>query len=257
MKEYRAAGATEITFGGGEPTIYRDFLQLVAAAREMGYEFIEVKSNGLRFCYPEFAVECIEAGIDRFTISVWGHTPEIHDMLAGRKGAFEMTEMGIKHLVHYGADVEIDFLLSSHSCEGAAAALGRFAEIGVNKFSLWLFSIFGSGGRNRDLTPGIARAGRAVLDTVDLPVMSSARVRTSHIPPCCLEGRESLVFSVRKYDLLIVTPGGHAFKAEESPFEACRHIPVCSRCSLKTKCPGPRIEYVEEFGDSEFYPVDL
>lgn len=255
MRAYRESGAAGIIFGGGEPSIHPDFLTLVKQAKTLGYSKIEVKTNGIRFCYPEFAAACMSAGVDSFSVSLWGHDPASHDLMAGRTGAFEMTEMGIKHLLHYGADIKIDFLESTSSCGHEKPLLTKFASMGLKRIDLWLFCIFGAGGTGKNMVPLMKDAGLAAVELAELLAPLGCRVRTSHVPPCCMKGRVDLYLNIAAYSLEIVTPNGHSFKAQDSPFEAGRHIEPCTQCACRHICPGPRIEYVDEFGGSEFHPV--
>lgn len=253
---FRERGARAVDFGGGEPSIHPDIIKLAGLARRLGYSSVGLKTNGIRFCYPEFVIECIDAGIDSFSVSVWGQDPETHDYFAGLRGAFEMTEMGIKHMLHYGADVQVDYLLSSRSLEGAQVRIGKFAALGMKKFTLWLFSIFGAGGRLAGMCPSMQDAGAAAIRCAEAAAAHGAVAQTSHIPPCCMDGRGDLFFNVSDYELMIVAGPGHHFMAEESPFEKGRHISVCEDCCFNDCCPGPRIEYAETFGTGEFAAVE-
>lgn len=251
LMEHRARGVEAVAFGGGEPTIYPDLAAAAATARKLGYKTIEVKSNGLRFCYPEYAQACIKSGINLFTISLWGHDPETHDRFAGRPNAFEMTEMGIKHLVHYGACVHVDFLLTVLTVPHLEQIVGRLARMGVSRISLWLFSVFGAGGAMKEYVPRLKHAGPAALAAADSAAAAGASVITSHIPPCFLQGRGDLYFNIKDIRLLIVTPGGNNFMAEESAFEAGAHVAECEKCVFRGVCAGPRREYLGLFGHQE------
>ncbi|MEM7607948.1 MAG: radical SAM protein, partial [Myxococcota bacterium] len=49
MERARRDGYRAISFTGGEPTIRRDLLPLIRAAKKLGFEWIKVQSNGLLF----------------------------------------------------------------------------------------------------------------------------------------------------------------------------------------------------------------
>jgi cyclic pyranopterin phosphate synthase len=251
LMEHHARGVEAVAFGGGEPTIYQGLPTAVDAARKLGYKTIEVKSNGMRFCYPEYAQTSIQSGINLFTISLWGHDPETHDQFAGRPNAFEMTEMGIKHLVHYGACVHVDLLLTVLTVPHLEEIVGKLARMGVARISLWLFCVFGAGGGMKEYVPRLKHAGPAALAAADAASAAGASVITSHIPPCFLQGRDDLYFNIKDIKLMIVTPGGNNFMAEESAFEAGAQVPECEKCVFRGVCAGPRREYLELFGHQE------
>ncbi|HOO55351.1 MAG TPA: radical SAM protein [bacterium] len=256
LDKYAAEGVRAVDFGGGEPTVRDDLPILAKVAKKLGYEKIGVKSNGMRFCYPEYVEQCMEAGINEYCISLWGHNPAVHDMMAGRAGAFEMTEMGMKHLVDFGADVTLDFLLTTETVEFLPQIIEKASvETGIKKFSVWLFSIFGAGGMRHELLPRMSIAGEKVVEAYEKVRDSAVAFKTSHIMPCCLKGRESLYYNVRDIRLLIATPGS-SFMGEESPFEAGRHVKACGSCEYAGVCSGPRPEYLDVFGDSEFVAID-
>ncbi len=255
MREYRSAGASDVILGGGEPSIHPDFISIVEAAKDEGFSGIDIKTNGVRFCYPEFALSCISAGADSFSVSVWGHSPEAHDMMAGMRGAFEMTEMGIKHLLHYGANVKLDYLMSAASCGRETEMVKGFCRDGLKRMDVWLFSIFGAGGAGRDMVPPMAAAGRAASAAAALAETLGCRTMTTQMPPCSLGDKPEMFYNVASLELLIVMANGRAFKAEDSPFEAGRHVAACAECGFNDVCPGPRIEYVERFGEAEFHPI--
>lgn len=254
---YRAEGATAVDFGGGEPTLRDDLTALVRAAKKIGYKHVGVKSNGMRFCYPAYAEECLKAGVDEFAVSLWGGSPRTHDALAGREGAFEATEMGLKNLVDAGADVCVDFLLTTESLPELEDAAEKIAAgIGVKKMRLWVYSLFGAGATaDPGLLPRLADAGAAAACAIRVTRRSGLHIETSHIMPCCLpEECRAAYFNIKKLGLLIVTPGS-AFRGEESPFEAGEHISACRGCSKSGACPGPRGEYVTVHGASEFNTI--
>jgi len=252
---YRRRGAEETDFGGGEPTVREDLPVLLQAAKKLGYSHVGIKSNGMRFCYPEYAGLCMESGADKFSVSIWGWPPREHDRLAGREGAFEMTEMGLKHLVDLGADVHADILLTGRSAPALDGLINQLAlDVGVRKFHFWLYSIFGSKDGNSLLLPRMSEAAECTLRALKSVGNAVERASTTHLMPCVLGDRRDIYYNLREEDLTIVTPG-HSFQAEESPFEAGVHVKACRGCKLNSRCPGPRPEYVKIHGDSEFKPV--
>lgn len=254
LAAYKSQGADAVDFGGGEPTIRKDLPAMAAAAKSLGYSRIGLKTNGMRLCYPEYTQNLMDSGINEFSVSVWGHNPETHDALAGREGVFEMTEMGIKHLVDFGADVCVDFLLTTTSAGRLTDALRHWTGIGAVKFRLWLYSIFGSGGRSAELLPPLREAGAAAADAFNAVQDRIQWMKTSHLMPCVLKGCEEMYFNIRELDLLIVSKNNQ-FKGETSPFEAGVRAPACRRCRYIGTCAGPRAEYIQLHGTEELRPI--
>jgi MoaA/NifB/PqqE/SkfB family radical SAM enzyme len=208
----------------------------------------------MRFCYPDYARRCLDAGVGEFAISLWGHTPAVHDRLAGRPGAFERTEMGLKHLVDFGARPTVDFLVTTWTVDTLPEALTEVAGVGVRSFRLWVFSLFGSGGRRPELMPSLRAVGEAAAAAAAAVEPLGGRVVTSHVMPCLLGSRAGLYSSIRELELTVVTKDG-SFAGEDSPFEAGTQVPACAGCRHSGCCLGPRPEYLERFGDAEFRAV--
>lgn len=66
LRRLRAeAGACNVQFSGGEPTLCRDLPTLVAAAGQAGFPLVQVNSNGLRLARePGYAETLAQAGLD-------------------------------------------------------------------------------------------------------------------------------------------------------------------------------------------------
>lgn len=254
LKSFRDQGVVEVDFGGGEPTTREDLPAMAAVARMLGYTRIGLKTNGMRLCYPDYLKHLMESGFNDFHVSMWGHNPEIHDALSGREGSFEATEMGIKHLVDFEANLSVDFLITSKSVSNLAEAIEKLADIGVSRFSLWLYSIFGSGGNHPELLPTLTASGIGAMDAYQRVHERVEDIKTSHIFPCFLRGGEEMYFNIKEIDLLIVSKSSRFF-GDESPFEVGVKVHACKQCRMGDICAGPRPEYVSTFGDKEFSPI--
>jgi len=90
-------GYDEISFTGGEPTLRSDFLDLVRAAREMGYRRVAVTTNGWRLSDPEFFARAVEAGLTSMGVSIHGPDAATHEAATGRPGSFARAVRAIHH----------------------------------------------------------------------------------------------------------------------------------------------------------------
>lgn len=253
LEEARRAGAAEVDFGGGEPTLRRDLPELARAARALGFTRVGVKTNGLRLCYPEVVSELLSAGVDRFAVSVWGSDASAHDELCGVPQAFEMLEMGVKHILDLGAAASAEVLLTTETVPRLTTLCRSLGELGIPEIQLWLYSLFGSAGAHPELLPRLPEAGRAIAAA--RAALPKTRFSTTHVPPCFLPGAEDVYASIASAKLVIVTPGG-SFPAESSPFEAGVKPARCRGCRRAARCAGIRPEYLERFPDAAAAPQE-
>lgn len=74
-----------IQFSGGEPTLHPQFLDIVRMASEMGFNHIQVATNGTLFGSGEFAERCEQAGLHTLYLQFDGMTDEVYLALRGQR----------------------------------------------------------------------------------------------------------------------------------------------------------------------------
>jgi len=78
-------GPTPIQISGGEPTIRKDLAEIIQMARDLGFEFIEVDTNGIEIAKkPELSKELADAGLDGVYLQFDGLSDEIYASIRGR-----------------------------------------------------------------------------------------------------------------------------------------------------------------------------
>jgi len=109
-KTLKDMGAFKLTIMGGEPTRYgykegnRPLLILIRKAKEMGYEYVRIDTNG-QFS-PTLLEQIDFKKLDEISFSLDGHIPEINDPLRG-KGSFNRCVSSIKKAVSLGCNTHI------------------------------------------------------------------------------------------------------------------------------------------------------
>jgi uncharacterized radical SAM superfamily Fe-S cluster-containing enzyme len=82
---FRRQGAVNIQLSGGEPTTRDDLPELVRSAREIGFTFVQVNTNGIRLAAePGYAESLREAGLDSVFLQFDGLKDETYRALRGR-----------------------------------------------------------------------------------------------------------------------------------------------------------------------------
>jgi len=70
---------TALQFSGGEPTIREDLLELVRRAKELGFDHVEVNTNGIKISQSaSYIKELMEAGVDTFYLQFDGLDDEVY-----------------------------------------------------------------------------------------------------------------------------------------------------------------------------------
>jgi MoaA/NifB/PqqE/SkfB family radical SAM enzyme len=80
----------KLNFTGGEPLLRRDVVGLLARASNAGIPELHLNTNALLLDDRRLDA-VLGAGVRSFNISVDGPTPDVHDAIRGKDGAFETT----------------------------------------------------------------------------------------------------------------------------------------------------------------------
>lgn len=86
---------------GGEPLLYPDLVEIVAAAKRERIPFVSLYTNGLA-ATPELSRRLSRAGLDAAIVSLISPRPEVHDDFTGQPGSWQRTVQGIRNLVAAG-----------------------------------------------------------------------------------------------------------------------------------------------------------
>jgi radical SAM protein with 4Fe4S-binding SPASM domain len=105
LDKLSTAGVGMIDFGGGEPLLRTDIFDILTYAKHLGF-YTSISTNGTLL--DETCVKRLKTlRIDHVCISLDGATPETHDHIRDKKGAYEKTISGIKNCVNAGITTQI------------------------------------------------------------------------------------------------------------------------------------------------------
>jgi len=114
----RHRGAEEVCFTSGEPTTRPELTDFVAWSRELGYARISVMTNGRRLSQMPYAASLARAGMNRFYVSIHGHTKRLHEGLTRTPESFEQTVAGldtIAKLKRFGVELHTSTVLTERN----------------------------------------------------------------------------------------------------------------------------------------------
>lgn len=89
IRQARKLGKDQIDFTGGEATIHPDFIKLVELCKELGFNTINVITNGLRFADINYFEKAKQAGLNEVLLSIHSNIKEVHDELTKVPGSFD------------------------------------------------------------------------------------------------------------------------------------------------------------------------
>ncbi len=100
-----AGGPYNVQLSGGEPTMRDDLPEIVALGRRLGFDFIQVNTNGLRFARdPAYVAALREAGLASVFLQFDGTRDDIYEKLRG-KPLLEEKRAAVARCAEFGLGV--------------------------------------------------------------------------------------------------------------------------------------------------------
>jgi len=250
-------GANEVVLTGGEPTIRKDILEIISYAKSLGYEYIQLQTNGRMLYYMPFVKKLISAGVTDFGPAIHGHTAKIHDYITRSPGAFKQVVQGVKNLRKLGQYIIMNSVINKLNYKYLDKLAQLFIDLEVDQFQLAFIHPVGNAWKYFDiLVPRKSEVMPYVHKALDLGKEHGFKMMVEAYPYCFMQGYE-------KYCSELYMPPAEIRDAESvvKDFDKIRKetgkvkFPQCKECKFYLICEGPWKEYPQKFGSSEFKPV--
>jgi len=148
LAEAARLGCRKVQFIGGEPTIYPQLPELMGEARHLGYEFVEVFTNGTVFA--ERIKQAFLAHKIHIAFSVYSSTAVIHDSITLRQGSFEKTKANIQWALRAGLTVRVAIIEMEENASEVGKTQKDLEELGVREIQVDRVRGIGRGSANRE-----------------------------------------------------------------------------------------------------------
>ena len=228
----RKMGRERLILSGGEASVHPKYIELIRYGHQVGYDWIQTVTNGMMFSYGRFAKAAAEAGLNEATVSMHGHTAQLHDKLTGTPGAFVTGIKGITNLQQTGkVVVNVDVVINKQNYKYLHEIIAYYYKLGIREFDLLHIVPFGRGFDEHrhslffDLNDAVPYFRKAFLwaNQPDLYIW------TNRLPVTYLEGAERLIQDPHKL---------------ASEFDGGRHnFEGFLKKGLKPDCHGERCDY--------------
>jgi MoaA/NifB/PqqE/SkfB family radical SAM enzyme len=109
LADAASLGLRGLGISGGEPTLHKDILKLVAEGRKR-CSIVNMNTNGSRIT-QSFAEELLEAGLTSVMISLYSHDPEVHDGFRRSRNLWQKAVEAIRIFAKLRDDKYPDFCL--------------------------------------------------------------------------------------------------------------------------------------------------
>ena len=89
LRDEKPVAGRVVQFSGGEPTLHPQFMEICAAAREMGFSHVQAATNGILLSDPAFARQARDHGLTTLYLQFDGTCDEIYQRTRG-ESLYEM-----------------------------------------------------------------------------------------------------------------------------------------------------------------------
>jgi len=257
LKKAYKSGVRGVVFTGGEPSMHPAIIDFIRTAAKIGFNSIQLQTNGRTLAYPGFCRELVKAGLTEVGPSLHGARAATHDALTGAKGSFTQSVTGIANAVKTGLPVLTNTVVTSANYRELPAIAALLIKLGVSQYQFAFIHIVGSAAENKKLlVPRKTAVMPYLKKALDLGRKKGVLCYTEAIPFCLMKGYEACVAER-------IIPAGPVVDADRfiKDYGAYRRSegkakgPRCAQCKYLEICEGPWREYPKLYGWTEFKPV--
>jgi GeoRSP system radical SAM/SPASM protein len=142
------AGVLSINFGGGEPLLRKDLLEIAEFASQQGLQ-VSMNSNGY-LIDENRAVMLKKYGFSKVGISIDSHLPQVHDSFRGVHGSHEKAVKALSYLNEVGIETSISTVICRINFKDINALVEFAINNRVKQLNFHNFKCSGLGFSNRD-----------------------------------------------------------------------------------------------------------
>ena len=242
LVKYRKVGVTLLDLDGGEPTLNPNLFKLIAFARRIGYERVNVTTNARMAAYAGFAEKLVRSGVTSILTSIHGPDAQTHAQNVGVAEAFEQTCEGVRNIVHLarlhaphvelGANITVT--KSNYKKLGEVAQL--ILDLGLGWFNVQFLTPFGRA--TSPIAPDTQEAANEAMRVIDA-FEDRIKFQVINLPFCFMPGYERyLMGDMLKLERHMLFVNNEEVNLFDYLRERRVRKPVCEGCPHSIFCGG-------------------
>jgi MoaA/NifB/PqqE/SkfB family radical SAM enzyme len=245
-----------VVLTGGEPTLHRQIVALAQLARRLGFDPIQLQTNGRMLAYREVVDVLRRAGVTEFSPSLHGSTAAVHDGLTRAPGSFVETVAGIRNVVESAAPIITNSVIVRQNLHDLPQLVALLASLGVRSLQLALVHPVGTAAAEFDaLVPRLTEVTEPLRLAWREACSRGVRLVTEAVPLCALPEPQAMAVERKIPTTTVFDDGGTVLDYTSwRTAEGKEHGPPCERCSARARCEGPWREYPRRFGWEDLVP---
>ena len=239
LMNYRKKGLQMVDFDGGEPTLYPKLVSLVRYAKAIGFNGINVTTNGRMCVYEEYAEKLVNSGLTTLLFSVHGHDQETHARNVGVREAYEQTTEGIRHCVKHKpdhVDLGINITITKTNFADLPAVTQLAWDLGVRWLNIQFLTPFGRA--TTRVNPDTAAAAEIAMRVID-EWKDRMKFQVINLPFCFMPGYEDFILGdLLKIQRHMVFVNNEDVNLYDYLRDRRTYAPECESCTRRVFCGG-------------------
>lgn len=240
-----------IALWGGEPTLRKDFFDIVEKIKECNYENIIVETNGSKFANSSFLEKALDKGVNYYVISIHGADEKTQDETSLVKGSFDKTITAIKNLKERGVWVRTNTVVNKLNYKQIPSLVNMLIELGVDHINLSGLRVIGNAARNMEyVIPTYSEIWEYLDEGFKKAIESNVSVTFDVFPACTMKGYEDYQLEWDNFKMY------YGDKKVKDFFKFTNSLKSkgfkCRTCERLDKCGGVFRGYIKMNGWNEF-----
>jgi len=266
LVEKRKNGFDHVTFTGGEPNMYANFLELLKLAKDLGYR-IYVGSNGWFWADKDYLNKVLPF-LDQVSLSLHGSNAKIHNLHTQQKESFSKIILSFANIAEYIKKQKkpyfmVNSSLTNYNLEDIINILNFVKQYGVKQVLISNISPEGTAYNNYlDLAVRYSKLKDFIPKWVDFANNNGLILRLFGLPLCVLNMLEvysnDLSYDPRTTYALGQKDNKILLKERKTGLQRRRiYSQKCCFCRNKSLCRGIFSRYLELFGEQEIQAINF
>ncbi len=239
LVKYRKAGVRLLDIDGGEPTLNPQLMSLVRFARKIGYEKVNVTTNGRMASYEPYARELVHSGVTSVLFSIHGPDAQIHAQNVGVAEAFDQTLAGARNVVRLappGLELGANVTITKSNWKHLPAMAQLVWDLGLRWYNIQFLTPFGRA--TSSVCPDTQAAADITMAVID-EWRDRMKLQVINLPFCFMPGYEEfLAGDLLKLERHMIFVNNDEVNLFEYLRERRTKKEVCKSCPHQIYCGG-------------------
>jgi len=188
------SGIEDIDFSGGEPTIRKDFPELLRYARKLRFKKICVITNGRMMADKDYTKSLVEAGLNEVLFSVHGSDKKSHEYLTQVPGSYGSLMKAVNNIKKLGVRFRTNTTINKINYKNMATFTKLFLKLKPAAVNFILFNpYYASPQQEVEMTAKFTETAPKLKKAIDALNPKIKKVTARYIPFCFMLGYEKHV----------------------------------------------------------------